>query len=295
MAAGFSNNELNYARKKYYGKFHVFGDNTNIFQKLINFSLTRLYFTKYTILNIKRKILRVIDLVFFFKKKENSRFDFDFSLNDEAISKISNELKENEFTYIENFLSEESYNLLLNTWPNINHFDHIKKIIKHYNASFKYNHDHNHLKKTFQNYPQEFGLKKFYKFLLSDKSQNFYEKIFKINNEKYFVPTIISTMASNNSYLIPHYDGIAKNKKIKRAFNFIYFLDGYEENLSLRGATGIYKDNEFKFPILLPKTIKNSVLIYNTLSSNFYHGFKNIDCPKNVYRKTINFQVEQEN
>ena len=63
------------------------------------------------------------------------------------------------------------------------------------------------------------------------------------------------------------------NIKFKGGFNFIYFVDGYENNLSSGGATGIYQDNEFKNPLLMPKTIKNSILIYNTKSTNFYHGF----------------------
>ncbi len=68
-------------------------------------------------------------------------------------------------------------------------------------------------------------------------------------------------------------------------------VDGYENNLPVGGGTGIYQDNEFKKPLLVPKTIKNSVLIYNAKNSDFFHGFRNIDYPKNIYRKTINLQL----
>ena len=292
MATEFSKNELNYARKKYYGKSHVFSENNNIFQKLINYTLTRTYYAKYTTLNIKRKIFRLFKILFLIKKKEQKKFNFYVNLNNETIQKISEELKAKDYTYTENFLPEESYQFLLNTWPDINHFNHNKKIIKHYNSGFKYDHESVPLENTFKLYPQEFGLKKFYKFLIGEKFKNFFSKLLDEEDKNFFVSTILSTMAHNDSYLIPHYDGIANDVKFKKAYNFIFFIDGYEKNLSTGGGTGIYQDNEFRKPLLMPKTIKNSILIYNTKSSNFFHGFKNIDYPKNIYRKTINFQIK---
>ena len=229
--------------------------------------------------------------MFSLKKKEQKNFNFRINLNDEIIQKISDELKTKNYTYVENFLTEESYQFLLSSWPDINHFDHIKNIIKHYNKGFYYDHETVPLKKTFKVYPQEFGLKQFYKFLISEKFKIFYHKLLNVKNENFVVSNILSTMASKDSYLIPHFDGIADNAKFKESFNFIFFIDGYEKNLSAGGATGIYQDNEFKKPLLVPKTIKNSILIYNNKSTNFFHGFKNMDCPKDIFRKTINFQI----
>ena len=295
MATGFSNNELNYARKRYYGKFHVFSENNSFFQKLINFTLTRLYFSKYTILNIKRKCLRSIGKVFLPKRQVLNNVNFQINLSDESIKKISNDLKTNNFTFIENFLTDESYKQLINSWPSINHFDHKKKITYHYSTSFRYEHQSIDLNKTFKSYSNKFGLRKFYQFLIGEKFKDFYDKLFKTDKENFYVYAILSTMASNDSYLIPHYDGVAKDSIVKRGYNFIFFVDGYEKDLSSGGATGLYKDNEFKVPLLIPRTIKNSVLIYNILSTDFYHGFKSIESPENIYRKTINFQVWEEN
>ena len=56
---------------------------------------------------------------------------------------------------------------------------------------------------------------------------------------------------------IPHQDGVSKDGKTKDSYNFIFFLDGYDQDPSLGGGTGIYKDNEFKHPLLIPKTLKN--------------------------------------
>ena len=97
-------------------------------------------------------------------------------------------------------------------------------------------------------------------------------------------------MVGKDSFLIPHIDGIFKNKEKAQHYNFIFFLDGYDENPVLGGGTGLYKDNEFKSPIFVPRTIKNSILIYNQ-SEDFYHGFKTTESSKNIYRKTVNFRI----
>ena len=97
-------------------------------------------------------------------------------------------------------------------------------------------------------------------------------------------------MAPNDSYLIPHVDGIGKY--LNSAYNFIYFLDGNNKNTALSGATGIYKDNNFKEPLIIPSTLKNSLLIYES-TEIFYHGFDFTKMPNDVYRKTVNFQFVQ--
>ena len=308
MALGTSANQLNYAKKKYYGKFYEhdkftrwegedkvvtiseLDPNISFLQRLINSILTRKYQIKFNILNIKRNLFKYISLTLL-KKREYKNFDFNINLNNEKIENFSNELKIKGYAFIENFLSDDEHKYLLDTMPSINHFNHLKKVTKHYNAGFLYDYETSLLDKTFNKYPKEYGLKEFYKFLLGEKFKNFYNKLFKTENENCFIATIETTMASKNSYLIPHYDSIVLDDKFKGSFNFIYFIDGYDKNLLDAGATGIYQDNEFKKPLLIPKTMKNSILVYNSKTSNFYHGFKNIDCPFNIYRKTINIHT----
>lgn len=291
MATSFSENQLNYARKKFYGKFYVTKDNPNFFDKLINKNLIYLYKTKYTLINIKRSIYTFFNILFKSKSDQKS-INISINLDENFVQKISNELKLNNFAFVKNFLSTESHKYLVNNWPNINYFKHSKKIIKHYNNAFVYfaNKSNHPIKKIF-NFNDSFPIRKFYEFLLSNEFKKFYTDLVKFEKKNYDLWAISSTMAPKDSYLIPHIDGISKNKEIKQPYNFIYFLDGYEENPTLGGATGIYKDNDFKFPILIPNTIKNSLLIYNQ-SESFYHGFKIIECPKGIYRKTINFQIK---
>ena len=288
MAISMSNNQLNYARKKFYGNFYITKANLNFNEKLINKILIGIYLFKFTLVNFKRKIYRIIHTQL--NKKSNKKLiNFSINLDEKSIEKISNDLKSNNFTYVENFLSEESYNYLVNNWPNINYFNHHKQIIKHFSTGFRHT-KKDSIKKTFSEFDDSFGLKKFYEFLLSNKCQFFLNKLVNFENQNYELCAISSKMAPKNSYLIPHQDGVLRNKETQQNYNFIYFLDGYEENPTLGGATGFYKDNEFKFPIFIPRTIRNSLVIYNQ-SEDFYHGFKTIECPEKIYRKTVGFQI----
>ena len=293
MAIYFSENEVNYARKKYYGKFYIIKNNLNLISKLINKILIFFYNAKFSLINLKRKIYR-IKYFFYFRKKPLSKFEkFSINLDENSIEKISNNLKLNNFAFIENFLTTDSYNYLVNNWPNINLFNHNKNILKHYSRGFIYS---SGISKNIENYSDfkySAELKKFYEFLISKEFKNFYSKLVKFKKFDFFMHAISSTMATKNSYLIPHVDGIS-DTPTQMPYNFIYFLDGYEEDPINGGATGIYKDNEFKSAIFIPKTIKNSVLIYNQ-SEKFYHGFRSINSPSNIYRKTINFKIKPNN
>ena len=51
----------------------------------------------------------------------------------------------------------------------------------------------------------------------------------------------------------------------------------------------IFEDNSFAKPIITPKTMKNSILIYKS-TEKLFHGFDFTKLPKNFYRKTVNFE-----
>ena len=285
MAVFFSKNQLNYARKKFYGKFYVIKDDLNLIDKLINKSLIYIYLVKYSLVNFKRKIFRFVNVIFS-KKINDNLVKFSVNLDKKSIEKISNDLKTKNFSFIENFLTEESYEYLIKNWPDINYFNHKKQIIKHYNTKREWP-----TKNKFSKFNYCVELKNFITYLLSNEFQNIYNKIIDFEDKDYEIYAISSTMATRDSYLIPHIDGVIKEKQKFKNYNFIYFIDGYDEDPSLGGGTGFYKDNEFQLPIFIPKTLKNSILIYNQ-TEDFYHGFKTIRSPKNIYRKTINFQIK---
>mgnify|MGYP000907671237 CR=1 FL=1 len=288
MAILFSENQINYARKKFYGSFYVTKPNLTVFDKFINKSLIFIYLFRFTLVNLKRLFCRISFSIFRFKSEKKIE-NFSYNVQDVLIEKASDDLKSKNFTFIENFLSTESYKYLIDNWPDINYFNHHKQIIKHFNSGFRYSKGQP-IEKTFSKFNNFYALKKFYEYLLSNEFSKFYNKLINFEDKNYELCAISSKMATKNSYLIPHIDGIFKKNKSQH-YNFIYFLDGYEENPDLGGATGFYKDNEFKLPIFVPHTFKNSLIIYNQ-SEDFYHGFKTINCPKGIYRKSIGFQIK---
>ena len=119
MAISMSNNQLNYARKKFYGNFYITKTNLSFADKLINKILIGVYLFKFTLVNFKRRIYRII-YTQFNKKSDQKIINFSINLDKKSIEEISNNLKSNNFTFVENFLSEESYKYLINSWPNIN-------------------------------------------------------------------------------------------------------------------------------------------------------------------------------
>ena len=70
----------------------------------------------------------------------------------------------------------------------------------------------------------------------------------------------------------------------KLLVNFIYFVDGIDNDPISSGATGFIKITNLKNHFY-SKTIKNSCLVYN--SFNHYHGFNFMK--KNYFRKAIIF------
>jgi len=289
MATSFSDDEFNTLCKKFYGKFYITKSNRSVIEKFFNLILRNFYLSKYTMLNIKRKIFKIFDFNYN-EGNEKKTINFSICLDDKSIEKASNELQQNGYLFIENFLENKSYENLLKSWPDINHFNHVKKITKHYNVGFQYK--DNNLSNIFGN-PYKFGdFYKVYEFFLSNDFKKFCNKLVCFENRNYSISDISSSMASNGSSLICHQDGII-NSKEKNPYKVIYFVDGYEQNPILGGATGLYYENNFKSPIIVPKTIKNSMLLFAN-SKQFYHGFQTINCPKGIYRKTINFQLIQE-
>ncbi len=189
------------------------------------------------------------------------------------------ELNAKGYTFIENFFDINSYQLINENFPNKCFLRKHRNINKNYYWGFIH-------KPTTKNKMMFFDkfkyLKKCYEFISSEKFKN---KIIDLTGEKnLYCNSISTTYAEKNSFLAPHKDGIFKEKVIR--LNFIYFLDGINDDPISSGATGFYKDNEFKEPIFIPKTIKNSCLVYNN-SFDHYHGFNFMK--KDYFRKAIIF------
>ncbi len=278
MAIKISETQLNLARKRFYGKFY-FTNDLSFFKIVINKILIFYLRLKVIILNLKRKIFSYFILKFESSNEIKNEVKYDVNIDKSNLDKYRSELEKKNFIFIENFLTKNCYQHILNNWPNINFFNHNQKIIKFYSSGFR----NNDKKKL--NYSN--SIKNTYNFLESLEFKKFINELVNFENAEYTNSGILSTMAGDNSFLVPHVDGLQQINR--KTYNFIYFIDGDDSNPSLSGGTGIYSDNNFEKPIFLPTTLKNSVLIYNT-TTDFYHGFNFTKLQNNLYRKTINFQ-----
>jgi hypothetical protein len=293
MAIKFSQEQLKLLTDRYYGKYYSF-DNLTIIKIIINKILIYYFYFKVLLINLKRKIFALAisttnALPFLYIKKNsklnhlNENIKFNVNIDEINLAKYSSDLKNNNFVFIENFLNKDCYEHLLNNWPNINFFSLSKKIIKHYSTGFL------SIKgKKNANFGNHKVLEETIMYIKSFKFQKFFNELIKFETKKkYFNYSTACSMVGNNSFLIPHIDGVQNNHK--NTYNLIYFVDGNNANPSQSGGTGLYSDNNFVNPLFIPTTLKNSCLIYNS-TSEFYHGFNFTKLPNNVYGKKIIFQ-----
>ena len=290
MAVNYSKNLYKLAQKTFYGSFYYTGEkqsSIHIIRLIINKILIFYFNFKVSLINKKRVFFRISN--FFKIKKKNSTSNFQVNIYKNLIEKYSKKLKEENYVFIENFLNEEFYKNILENWPDSNNFIQTNKITKFYSVGFKFlpnkkNSGFDLEKNYFFNNNE---IKNIYSRFLSNEFKNTVNNLINDHTNNYTLVEIVCTIAKNKSYLIPHVDSVSE-EDLKNTFNFIYFIDGCDIDPKYSGATGIYMDNEFKNPIFIPNTLKNSCLIYNS-SSKFFHGFEKIATPNNVTRKTINF------
>ena len=285
MAKNFSNLEVIKAQRNAYGSFFPLNNDT-FFLKFVRKILIQFYKSKWTIFNFKQTLLKLIFI--FLNKKNNKPSDIKFNISslDSNNKIISEKLKHQGYVFIENFFDEETYNSLKNYFPEFYNFKHSMNPLKNYFSSYSF------VKDKRMNIPSKssnFTYNRLFEFIKSTKFENLFNSF--INSDKeYILHSFMLTYKKENSYLIPHQDGTI-NLKFDN-YNFIYFLDGNNRDIFFSAGTGIFKDNEFKKPLMLPTNLKNSCIIYNTSNLNdFYHGFDIVK--KNCFAKV--FTIEMSN
>ena len=262
------------AYKNMYGKFYAAGNkNLELFNCFLLWSLKcRVY-----LVNILRSFLRKLPLSINDEKTNFSPVTC-LSKNSEIIRK---EILEKGFVFIENFLHHDFYHFLNRNFPKKHELLKSKNPHKNYNTGFKYVKNERHL-----DLEKSSAINTIYKFILSLEFEKEINDIFYLNKNKLFCKNIITSIAEENSFLIPHMDDISDARKDLN-INLVYFVDGNNEDIEYSGGTSIYEDNDGENTLLKPTTLKNSVLIYSNVD-DFYHGFKIMK--KNCYRKAISFQ-----
>tara|TARA_Y100000591_G_scaffold330761_1_gene362679 strand:- start:6671 stop:7588 length:918 start_codon:yes stop_codon:yes gene_type:complete len=289
MAINFSNKELDKAYGIAFGKLFPL-DHDTITKKIIRKSLLKYFNLKWSIFNFKQKILFNFKRRSLLKKKINIKnISVDgFSNKNKYLNENIQELKTRGYTFIDNFFDKETHEAILKDYPIFNTFLHTKNIIKNYYYCFLYEKFRKGFEvKNLEYYPD---FKKFFDFLFSEE---FEKKFSEITNNKKITSSFVCTYRNENSYLIPHMDGIYKDSSDYINYNFIYFIDGNNEFPKFSSGTGIFEDNEFEKPLLLPTTLKNSCLIYKSSKTDkFFHGF---DIVKPFgFGKVVTFQLQDE-
>lgn len=267
MAINYSKNEINKALEIFLGKYYPKIENI-ILQRILIFLFTKIFLIKWSIFNYKQALLQN------FIKYRNSSIQ-KFELNKKVdFTKNYHELNNKGYTFVRDFFEKDSYEILLKSFPNFINFKHINKITKNYFTCYHYDNktDFKEIKNI--KYNNEFG--SFIEHLGSQKFISDLEDLLFKQKENYKLNNFLCTYKKEGSYLIPHMDSIFDQTK-ENSYNFIYFIDGNDEFPEFSAGTGIYADNEFKEPLVLPDTLKNSCLIFKASNTNkFFHGFERV-------------------
>ena len=226
--------------------------------------------------------------LFFFSFNKNNKNNFT-TISAKDFSLYSDEYNKNSFLFLQDFVDINFYNKLLNDFPSKKYFKHKNDPTKFYYWGFEYL---SNVSKKYLNFDRKLisnfnFIEKYYNFILSDLfCQNFKKLILNKNSEKKFSLKILSinaTYADKGAFLIPHKDtAYLQSDNDELVHNCIHFIDGDDSNIEESGGTGLYLDNEFQKKVLIPSTLKNSLLVYNT-KANLFHGFNFIK--KNHERK----------
>jgi len=277
MAINLSDKMLSLANKNLYGNLYTLNPQKKIILIALNYFLEIKIRCKIFSINIFRKIIsRVLS------KRNNKFIELKIkSLLEEKSNLIKNEIETKGYIFLENFLNQDYYDFLNKNFPKKYELRKSKSPLKNYNIGYIYGNDG-----TYRDLENPCALNTFYKFVLSNEFEREVNNIFNLSNQKLVCKNVVTSIAEERSFLIPHMDSISAERKDFN-INFIYFLDGNDDDVDYSGGTSIYQDNNGEKVLLKPKTLKNSVLIYNN-TDHFFHGFKIMK--KNCHRKAFSFQ-----
>jgi len=288
MAINFSKKEIEKAYRLGCGTLFPIKSG-NIIKKFIRFLFLKFFKFKCELFNLKQTFKFKTEKKNPTKKKSFVIFFSGLSTVNENLEKNINDLQENGYTFINNFLNSEAHKNLNDDFPKFSTFHHTKDILKQFFICFKYNKLENNEIVNLKYYPT---YKILFDYIFSDELENNFSQLVNTKTKAY---SFLCSYRKEKSYLIPHMDGILKKSKNFHNFNFVYFIDGNNKFPKYSSGTGIFFDNEFKKPILQPSNLTNSCLIYKTSGSNknFYHGF---DTVKTFgFGKVVTFQFLSEN
>ena len=214
------------------------------------------------------------------REKQNANSKFQFVISE--IQDPNNDLAKKGFLFVENFLEDASHKALLEQWPKKRWFEPLRfrQNGKSYDSGLRWNDATNRFDTSINQNPAILDLYNQF------KSQEFCNNLSAISNDgvkrKNF--SLLLTQSYSHSYLTPHQDSMGPDAKVNDSLiNIIYFVEANGEGWEA-GGTSIFADATFKNPILIPRNLNNTALLYRT-SDQVWHGFPKIKFRK--FRKTL--------
>jgi hypothetical protein len=175
--------------------------------------------------------------------------------------------RDHRWLFIEDFLPNDFYLRVASDWPSMRWFQPLnrRQVSKTYDSAFKT------YVKSEPDVLVPKALSHVYRFFSSKEFESQISSL-SVDSESmqcYWLTTINSYWGSG---LAPHRDtpDIDSSGRDRR-INIIYFVDSNGEGWEA-GGTAILATNNFSEPVFIPRTLKNSVLIYET-GAPFFHGF----------------------
>ena len=192
------------------------------------------------------------------------------------------------YVFVPEVFAKESHRQLVSHFPSKRFFNPKSNPVKSYDFGFHYFAKHGISFDEIRNMDRFPTLSALYEMLLTSQFSDSVTKLCGDNVERSCY-SIVCSRASSGSILIPHKDTVAGSTNTDKGsfINIIFFVSAHGPEGSELGATGIYRDNQFAEPLLIPTTLENSALIYNS-SANFFHGFPRMG--RRTSRLTINAQ-----
>ena len=278
MEINNNKNIINSAYRNLYGNLYFKKNEKNKISSLFNKFLEIILRSKIYAVNIKRKIYRIF---FLSKKREFKDIKIHTCLKKNS-KLIKKRILSKGYIFLEDFLNQKFYQELKDNFPSKIFFQKSKNPFKNFDIGFYYL--RNQRNPNLNNFHY---LKIFYSFIKSKAFEKEVNLIFGLKEKRRLkCINIVSSLAEKKSFLAAHKDAISKDRNDLN-LNFIYFIDGNDHDIEYSGGTSIYKNESSTINLLTPKTLKNSVLLYDN-TKDFYHGFKMMK--NNNYRKAITFQ-----
>ena len=197
MAVNLSNKIIEQAYKNLYGSFYSTETNGSKILRLLNYFLEYRVRLNIYIINILRIFLRKI-LSCNISQKTNHTISTCLPKNKEIVKK---EILDKGYVFFENFLNQDFYYFLNKNFPKKYELHKSKSPFKNYNMGFIYLKNERHLFLE-----KDSAINKFYRFLISTEFQNEINNIFDLDSKKLFCKNIVTSIAEEKSFLIPHMD-----------------------------------------------------------------------------------------